>query len=322
MAADREFVLLPDDTLADLGIGVADVIKAIEAAISAAGSGQISTAPKSAILPGGGRYVMTTLSTADNPGLTVVKSVTVSPGNPGRGMKGVEGVIVLQDSETGLLRAILGSGWVTAVRTAGLSCVAAKRLANPRSEVAAFVGCGVQAHSHLDAFCDLFPLTEIRAFGRGKANIERLCTSARKKGLKAVASTSPETALDGADLVVSSVTLSFDLEPFLDPRWLKPGAFAAITDAGTPWYPQSMRAFDTIIIDDLNQERASERKMVEPKLIDGDLTQLVGGELAATYNAGTRAAFIFRGMAIGDFAIATLAYEHAMARGIGKRVTW
>ena len=35
-----------------------------------------------------------------------------------------------------------------------------------------------------------------------------------------------------ADLIVSSVTLAFDLEPFVDAGWLKPGAFAAVTDAG------------------------------------------------------------------------------------------
>jgi ornithine cyclodeaminase/alanine dehydrogenase-like protein (mu-crystallin family) len=322
MAGSGEIILLSDDALSGLGIGTGEVVEAIEAAIRAQAHGRICTARKSVILPGDGRYVMTTLSTSVYPGLTVVKSVTVGPRNADRGLKGIEGAIVLHDSETGLLRAIMGSSWVTAARTAGLSCVAAKRLANPNSSVIAFVGCGVEAHSHLDAFCDLFPLAEARAFGRGRANIERLCTSAQQKGLKSIAYTSPQEALDGADLVVSSVTISFDLKPFLHAHWLKPGAFAAITDQGTPWHPQGMDAFDTVIIDDLAQERVSERKMVDPKLVDGDLAELVIGESPTGYDASKRAALIFRGLAIGDFAVATLAYSRAMAGGKGSPATW
>ncbi|SEQ84140.1 ornithine cyclodeaminase/alanine dehydrogenase [Nitrosomonas sp. Nm51] len=70
---------------------------------------------------------------------------------------------------------MLDGGWVTAARTAGLSAVAAKRLAKIDSSVAAFIGCGVQARSHLKVFADLFPLTEIRAFGRGAENRDKLC---------------------------------------------------------------------------------------------------------------------------------------------------
>lgn len=322
MAESGEIILLSDDVLSGLGIVTREIVEAIEAAIRAQVQGRICTAPKSVILPGDGRYVMTTLSTSVDPGLTVVKSVTVGPRNPNRGLRGIEGAIVLHDSESGLLRAIMGSSWVTAVRTAGLSCVAAKRLANPKSSVIAFIGCGVEAHSHLDAFCDLFPLAEVRALGRGQANIERLCASAQQKGLKSLACTAPQEALDGADLVVSSVTISFDLKPFLHAHWLKPGAFAAITDQGTPWHPQGMEVFDTVIIDDLAQERASERKMVDPKLVDGDLAGLLLGEVPAAFDAGKRALLIFRGLAIGDFAVATLAYSRAMARGKGSPVTW
>ena len=35
-----------------------------------------------------------------------------------------------------------------------------------------------------------------------------------------------------------------------------------------------------------------------------------------------RSAFIFRGIAIGDFAVASLAYSHAKLKGLGDRVNW
>ncbi len=316
------FLALSETTLSDLGLSTVEIVDAIEAAVRTEAEGGVWTAPKSALLPGDGRYLMTTLSAADTPGLSVVKDVMVSPRNPERGLPGIDGTIVVHDSETGQLRAVIGARWITAVRTAGLSAVVARRLANPNSRTIAFVGCGVQARSHLEAFAALFPLSEARAFGRGRANVESLCDMAQGLGLTAKACATPKDALEGADLIVTSVTLSFEIEPFLDARWLKPGAFATITDMALPWMPESMAAFDTIIIDDERQEASSPKRMVGAELVTGELTALVSDKLGRSYDPTKRSAFTFRGLAIGDFAIACLAYQKARDTGQGVRVTW
>ncbi|MEQ8651828.1 MAG: ornithine cyclodeaminase family protein [Kiloniellales bacterium] len=316
------FLALSEAALGDLGLSTLEIVDAIEAAIRTEAAGGVWTAPKSALLPGDGRYLMTTLSAADRPRLSVVKDVMVSPRNPDRGLPGIDGTIVVHDSETGQLRAVIGARWITAVRTAGLSAVVARRLANPASRAIAFVGCGVQARSHLEAFAALFPLAEVRAYGRGTQNVERLCALARDMGMEAKAAASPREALEGADLVVSSVTLSFEIEPFLDARWLKPGAFAAITDMALPWMPEGLSAFDSIIIDDERQEASSPKRMVGAELVTGEITALVSDALDCRFDPAKRAAFTFRGLAIGDFAIACLAYEKARDTGQGLKVAW
>jgi len=321
MSETKGHLFLSDEALADLGISTDAMICSIERALGEQAAGRLWTAPKSALLPGDGRYMMATLSTGNEPSLTVVKAVTVSPDNPHRGLSGINGAIMLFDGETGLLCGVMGANWVTAVRTAALSAVAAKRLANPQSTSVAFVGCGVQARSHLDAFSQLFPIEEIRAFGRGQANLDRLCAAAEAKGLRARRSASAREALEGADLVVTSITLSYDTQPFLDAGWLKPGAFAAITDLALPWLPDSMSAFDTVVIDDRQQEATSDKPMVDPDLVRGDLTELATGQVELGFAAKARSAFVFRGIALGDFAVAALAYERAKALGRGVRVT-
>ena len=316
------FLVLSDEALSGLQIAITDIVDVVERAILAQTAEEIWTAPKSAILPGGGRYMMTTLSTADAPDMTVVKSVMVSPRNPGRGLPGVEGNIILQDSETGRLRSVLEAGWVTAYRTAALSAVVAKRIADPRSETVAFIGCGVQARSHLETFAALYPLKAIRAFGRGRANIEQLSEMAQSMGLAVEVCNSAKEALEGADLVVSSVTLSFELQPFSDARWLKPGAFATITDLGAPWIAEGMAAFGAVIIDDEAQESSNPKKMVDPGLVSGDLKGLVSNKTHLTFDAEKRSAFIFRGLAIGDFAVTCLAYQRALEAKAGQTVHW
>ena len=121
-----------------------------------------------------------------------------------------------------------------------------------------------------------------------------------------------------SDIIVTSVTLDYSIAPFLDAGLMKPGAFAAITDLCIPWQPESLATFRTIVVDDLEQERASEKPMVDPKAIAGDLTDLVAGRVVDTPRP---AAFAFRGIALGDYAAAVLALARAEANGAGKSVS-
>jgi len=309
--SNTEFLSLNDKELADLGLTTVEIADCIEDVLIKNATGEVWAPPKVAIQPGDGRYMMATLSASDNPDFIVTKTVTLNPENYKQGLETINGAIMIFDSATGLLRCVMGANWVTAVRTAGLSAVAARKMANPQSSVMAFVGCGVQAHSHLDAFGDLFPLTGIKIFGRGQANIDKLCKAAAAKGLTAEVCETAQSAVSEADLVVTSITVTFSGAPFLDARWLKPGAFATITDLGKPWMPEGMGAFSSIVIDDHAQESAAPVKMVVPDLVSADLAQLVTGSDTHGFDPDSPSAFIFRGMAAGDFAVAALAYQRA-----------
>ena len=300
---------LSEETLAGLGITTGDVIESIEALIRGSAQDTVWNAPKAVILPSDGRYMMAALAAMDNPSLLAVKTVVLNPRNPDRGLPQINGLVTMLDSETGLPVAILDGNWITAVRTAGLSAAAAKYMAHKDSAVAAFIGCGVQAKSHLRAFADLFPLQRIKVFGRGQVNIDGLCQLADELGLSSEICNSGKDAVEGADVLVTSVTYSGQLEPFLDANWLAPGCFAAITDLSAPWHKESFPAFDQITIDDVEQEAALPNKLVALEYVTGDLSGLILGKFKGRNFADDRTAFIFRGHALGDLALASLAFR-------------
>lgn len=312
-----DHLYLPDDALDAMGIAPAEIADAIEDALIAKSEGRLHTTPKAAIMPGQGRYMMSTLAVGDD-GLVVVKQVTVSPENPGRDLPAINGAIMVLDAETGLLRAVLGANWITAHRTAALSVVAARRFADPASQTIAFVGCGVQADSHLLAFRKMFPLKRVLAVGRGQKNRDRFCAFARDLDLDASAA-EPEGALRQADIVVTSITLDYTIKPFLNARWLKPNAFAAITDLFIPWETSATDAFGTVFVDDLEQEQSAERPMLSNDAITGDLTGLVSGAVP-TRDWTKPAAFAFRGIALGDYAASALVLRRAEAGGRGQKI--
>jgi len=320
MTEKARFLYLSGDTLERLGITTAQVIDSLEHVIRGAAESKVWAAPKSAVLPGDGRYLMSTLSAADDPPIMAVKALLLNPRNPKQGLAALNSSIILLDSETGLPVAVMDGNWVTAVRTAGASALAAKYLANPDAEVLALVGCGVQGHSHLRAFADLFELKQVRALGRGAANRDALCRTAEAMGISAVACSSADEALDGADIVVSSTPLTDAIEPFLDARKLKVGAFVSSLDTARPWIADSLPAIDRIVIDDLKQEAAMPSPMVDPQLVHGDLTGLVTGAIDGRESKQDRTAFVFRAVPLGDLALAALAYEKAQATSQGAAI--
>ena len=309
---------LSRETLESLPISTSDVVARIERLLHGQRRSRVWTAPKSLILPPDGRYMMATLSAADDPPFLVVKSLVMNPRNRERGLDDINALVTLLDSETGVPLAVMDGNWVTAVRTAALSATAARHLARSDSSIMAFIGCGVQAKSHLRTFRALFPITEIRAYGRGPANRDALCGLAETSGLKAIASETAQAAVRDADIIVTTVTFSAGLAPFVDARWLKPGAFAAITeDLAVPWQRESLAAFDRIFVGDLDQDSRLARPLLDPAIVTGDLAALVTGDREGRRSDRERTAFAFRGLAIGDLALAGLAYECAIGGAPG-----
>lgn len=304
---------LSEGDLDALGVSTDEVIAALEHAIRESEREQVWSAPKAVILPPDGRYVMATLAVMNDPPLVATKSLVLNARNSDIGLPQINSIVTLLHGETGLPEAAMDGNWVTAVRTAGLSAVAAKYMARPDSATAGFVGTGVQARSHLQAFADMFRLKHIKISGRGRANIDALGAMADKLGLTFEVSDTPREAVEDVDLIVTSMTHTSIDAPFLDANWLQAGSFLTAVDLGGAWHRETFGQFDRLAIDDLNQEAAMEAKLADPAHITGDLSGLIHDRFEGRSSAAERTAFVFRGHALGDLAAAALAWQKSKA---------
>ena len=75
--------------------------------------------------------------------LALLKWVTSFPGNPGRGLPTVTGMICLSHAETGQPLMLLDARSVTALRTGAVAAVASQALAPPGAKTVGLVGCGL-----------------------------------------------------------------------------------------------------------------------------------------------------------------------------------
>ena len=76
-------------------------------------------------------------------GLAILKWVTSFPGNPGKGLPVVMGMIDVSSADTGEPLALMDVRAVTALRTGAVAAVAAQELAREDARTAGIVGCGV-----------------------------------------------------------------------------------------------------------------------------------------------------------------------------------
>jgi len=297
------------DVLTNLDITAHDIIAMMESLIRGSESGTVWSAPKAVMTPPDGRYIMATLAAMDTPPLVATKSLVLNERNLDQGLPQINSLVTLLHGQTGIPLATIDGNWVTAIRTAGLSAVAAKYMANPSASSIGFIGAGVQARSHLRAFQDMFPLEQIKIFGRGQKNIDALRAAATDAGLVVHVCATAQDALQDVDLVVTSVTHTGVTGPFLSAQWLASGCFAAVVDLAAPWHKESFADLDGVIIDDLAQEASLPNKLANPADVHGDLSGLVHSRVAGRVNSDDRTAFVFRGHALGDLALAALAYQ-------------
>lgn len=309
---------LSEETLGALGVGFGDVAREIEAMLREREQGRVYWADKAILRPPDGRYIMSVMAAAEDPPLLVVKTVVVNEASAALGLPQLNGAVLAFDAATGVPAASLDANWITAMRTPALSLVAAERLCAPGAETMGLVGCGVQARAHLEAFAERHPLKRALLYGRGRPNIEATRRRAEALGVEAAVCADPREAAEGADILVTSVTISPPCDPFLDASWLKPGSFAVITDSSVPWRRESYAAFDRIAIDDMEQEAGMASKLADPALVAGDLAGLAAGRVEGRRAAGERTAFIFRSHPVGDLAISALAVRRARELGKGE----
>ena len=109
----------------------------------------------------GAGYFMPGSSNAKDPSFGM-KIVTEFPANKNLNLPSVSGLIILLDTATGRPLAIMDGGYITNVRTAAASAVAAKHLARKDAETVGLIGLGEQGLIQLVAMSQVRHLKSIR----------------------------------------------------------------------------------------------------------------------------------------------------------------
>lgn len=160
------------------------------------------------------------------------KIITVFPGNESTPFDSHIGVVLLFDPTNGTLLAIADASSITAIRTAAVSGLATRLLANPDARELAILGAGVLALPHLDAVCAVRGIERVRVWSRSGTRAEEFAARARaSRSIDVVVSPTAEAAVRDAHVVC---TITGARTPILDGGWLAPGTHVNAVGASVP----------------------------------------------------------------------------------------
>ncbi|WP_168582881.1 ornithine cyclodeaminase family protein [Gephyromycinifex aptenodytis] len=316
---DHQLLVLNRADLESLSWTWDEVIDVLEAAYLEKSRGLVQNPPKPKVAPREGiafaHAMPAYLGGSDQLG---VKWVAGYSQNHTRGLPFLHGVMLLCDAETGRPTALLDGGWITEIRTPGVSGVTLRHTPAEPARVV-FIGCGLQALRHLEVALERFPgIEEVVAYSTREEAARRLLERAGDRRTRIEHDATRAT--EGADLVITTVTR--DMEPRLDCANVASEAVLLPVDYDHALSAAAVSASDFYCVDDLQQygSVAGTDYFFGYPTPDTDLAAVVAGQHEIP-SAGRRT-ILNMGIAMNDVALAGLVLQRAQQAGVGTPIDW
>jgi ornithine cyclodeaminase/alanine dehydrogenase-like protein (mu-crystallin family) len=294
------------------GLSLGDCIDACEQALAAKAAGLCEMPPKLGVSPRPGALFHA--MPARLPDVAGLKWISVFPDR----RPALSALIVLNDLETGAPIAILEGTYLTALRTAAATAIAARRLARKDVETIAVIGPGLEGRTNLAALKLVLPrLRRCRAWAPSEAMAERYAVEmSHEHGIDVEASVSAEAACNEAEVVVTCAPWPARSAPSLTPGVFARGAFVCAIDYDASVAPSAAAACHGRFTDDVTQMKLARAKGSFAGWPDDF------GELCSASRKSAEDTILCAnlGLAIFDLAVASATLVRARERCLGTEL--
>lgn len=249
-----------------------------------------------------------------------IKWVTGYPGNLALGLPAIHAVVVLTDAATGLPRALLDGGPITAQRTAAVTGVALQTWGPGIGDGAprvALIGAGVQGHSHVEVIGHVLPGARMRIFDRDPdraATLARVARAAPGIATAEVARTARDATLD-ADVVVTAAAFG-PVRQVMTRDWLTPEVTVVPVDYATYCSAEVAREAAMFLVDERGQFEANREAGHFDDYPDPEMT-IGEALLAGVRRPAGRVVVTHLGVGLADVIFGWAILERAEALGLG-----
>ncbi len=255
------------------------------------------------------------------------KLVTVFPGNSSRDQAVIQGVMLLNDPESGTPLAMMDASVLTGLRTGAVSAVGIRHLSDPDVCCLGIIGAGIQA------FYQAIMVSQIRSFDRiyisdlDRNRAEKLVTSlAPELDAELIVSPSNEKLVNAADVIITATTSS---QPVLPPDG---EVLKGKTIIGIGSFKPTMREIPEELFHLLDRVYVDSRQAIQESgdliypvragLIDEEKIFTLGKLINESIEPSRQNTSFFKsvGMALFDLLVAEKIYELARTKGSGIEI--
>lgn len=309
-------------------IGLLSPLQVVAAVESAARSWELGNAivPQRVHTEWDGKTLLTMPAVAD--GDVGIKLVLVVPSNAGRGLPITNGLMILNDGETGQPVAVMNAAALTAQRTGAVGALGVKYMTPATTSSVGIVGCGVQGAWQAVFACAVRPISDVFCVYRSPASFEKF-TATLCRQVPEVRITSCRDARELLARTSVVITATTSKEPVLpdDPSLLEGKHFISVGSYKPTMQelPDSVyRLAGQLAIDSefARQEVGDVIQPVEKGILKQTdiflISELVTGQRSV--NTSRTTAYKSTGMALYDLFVAEALYQVAKRQNIGCEI--
>lgn len=192
--------------------------------------------------------------------------------NPGRGLPRASGLILLYDDTSVRVTCMMEGAYLSSLRTASVTALAANLLQGPPIHCVTLIGAGVLAQAHIELLAKSLPqLQRILVFDLDRKRIETLQNNLEEvlqtHQIVLQATETAEEAIRAAQLIVPATTTTMGYIRF---EWLSPGSILVNVSLDDP-LPEVVLKATTVIVDDWNLVRNDPRRLLGRMYREGRL---------------------------------------------------
>jgi ornithine cyclodeaminase/alanine dehydrogenase-like protein (mu-crystallin family) len=303
-----------------VNLPMTEIIDSLEKMFREKGEGKTEMPPKPGIHPRQDSFIHAMPAYIPSLQSAGMKWVSGYPENQKKGIPYINGLLILNDAETGIPTAVMDCTWITAQRTGAATAIAAKYLASRNSETLGILACGVQGRSNLEALTCVYKLRKVKVFDIYEQVAEKFAREMSEKfHVEIEVVKKPEDAVKNLDLVVTSGPILKKPIPVVERDWLAEGAFASPVDFDSYWKGEALHQAEKLATDDVLQMEYYRREgyFQGTPAPYADLGEIVAGKKPGRENEAERTIAINLGIALDDMATAPLVVKRARELGIG-----
>jgi alanine dehydrogenase len=247
-----------------------------------------------------------------------IKLVGGFPGNKAKGLPYIKANVMIIDSETGILRAVISGDHINDLRTGAQPAVMAKLLAS-KTDVVTIIGTGLQGYMSLLAMSKVLAIREVRLSDVSEAAMDRFIVRFPDAAFSFVKCASNEQACRGADIMITVTNANADL---LEYDWIKRGALVMTMGSFRETSFDCVRKADKIATDHVGQSlhRGNVKELAEMGEITADsfnivIPDVLAGKAKARTNPDDYIYAQIIGTGMLDVAVGGMLLERIVASG-------
>ena len=325
MIVGKQFLYLSQDDVQKVNMSMKEYIDILERAHMAKSNKEIQLPPKLHLDPTPDTFIEAMACSMLNVGPTGTKWLSGCATNQQRDLPRFMGFVILNDPESGAPIALMDCTNITGMRTAGVSGVALRHLANPDSEVVTVLGCGLEGRTNLEAtLCECKQIKRVYAWGPRAATVDRYVAEMRAKfadyPITIEAVRDPKQAICEADVLLASSPITHGDEfKIIEPSWLKPGVTAVPVNMESHFKDESLKCFAKVYVDDLTiyhecVAQGHYRCLTE---VPPEIGDMLTGKVPGRQSHDERIITFTGGIGLNDVSTGYRIFQLALERGIG-----